>query len=444
MNNRIRGLLTKKLSHAAVVASIGRSARAVIMEFVRQHGRAVLGALAVGTLCMGTAVLAAITPESVFKTAASNQVASTTLSIEKPSSVSTGKLMIATIAIHGGSAATISAVPSGWTQIGRTDNDANISLVTYWKVAGASEPSTYDWAVDGQTTAEGGITVYSGVDTSSPIDTYSGNTGLDVTATTSPITTTANSEELVTAFAVDEGKTTVAGSYFATSTGMTKKFDVSNTPFGPSLSVQEAVQVSAGATSSKSSAISGNSNPKNWVTQIIALRPPPPQVVANGGYDGGYNSSGSFSANPNGGTACFVGWGGYRAASTSLSWGGNAMTEAVRTTGFTDVPGNQIWHADIWYIKNPPSGTSTVSYTNSGGYDSNKDAAEFGWLCTTGEASSPIGAVDNSSNNNNVTTHFDLSITTTQPNSLILGTMFNNEIISNMTATGTLASYLCT
>src|SRR5215470_15599948 len=139
-----------------------------LIEFVRPYRRTIVNLLGIASLCMATAAFAAIVPESVFKTAASNQVASTTLSIEKPSSVSTDKLMLATIAIHGGSSATISAAPSGWTQIARTDNDANISLVTYWKLAGGSEPSTYDWAVDGQTTEEGGITVYSGVDTSSP------------------------------------------------------------------------------------------------------------------------------------------------------------------------------------------------------------------------------------------------------------------------------------
>src|SRR5713226_8159721 len=62
-----------------------------------------------------------------FKTASSVQVTTTSLTISKPT-VSTGDLMLATIAIHGGSSAIISTVPTGWTQIAKTDNDANITL----------------------------------------------------------------------------------------------------------------------------------------------------------------------------------------------------------------------------------------------------------------------------------------------------------------------------
>jgi len=56
-----------------------------------------------------------------------------------------------------GSAAGITTTPSGWTQIARTDNDVNVSLVTHWKIAGASEPSNYSWTVNTQTRAVGGI-----------------------------------------------------------------------------------------------------------------------------------------------------------------------------------------------------------------------------------------------------------------------------------------------
>src|SRR6266404_3872132 len=191
-------------------------------------------AAACATLCVSAVAFAAIS-SGAFTTASSVQVTTTTLTINKPT-VSTGDLMLATIAIHGGSAANINTVPTGWTQIARTDNDASITLVSYWKVAGGSEPSSYEWIVDGQTTAKGGITKYSGVDGTTPVDASAGNAGLGLTATTSAITTTAANDEVIAVFAVDEGKTNTAGAYFSTSTGMTKKFDVSNTPYGPSLS----------------------------------------------------------------------------------------------------------------------------------------------------------------------------------------------------------------
>jgi len=243
-----------------------------LMSFIRSHRRLVSIIIGSGVLCAGTLAFAAIS-SGAFTTKSSVQVTTTTLTLDKPSTA-TSDVMLATIAIHGGSSANISTVPTGWTLIARTDNDAALSVVTYWKKDSGSEPSSYEWIVDGQTTAEGGITAYSGVSGTVPVDASAGNTGLGLTATTSAITTTAANDEVVAVYAVDEGKTTTAGSYFSTSTGMTQMFDVSNTPFGPSLSVQEATQATAGTVASKSSSIGGNNKAKNWATQVIALRPP--------------------------------------------------------------------------------------------------------------------------------------------------------------------------
>ena len=376
-------------------------------------------------LCLTAVATAAITYQS-SQTAASTQVTYTTVDVSKPTSVASGDLMIASVAVHGGDMAVVSSVPTGWTLIGSTTNDGSLLLLSYWKIAGGSEPSSYEWQINGQTTAEGGITRYTGTHTSDPIDAASGNTGLGTTATTSAITTTAASDTIVTLFAVDEGKTTTSGSYFGTPTGMTERYDVSNTPFGPSIALDDVVQTTAGSVASKSSAIGGNNKAKNWASEVIALRPPTVTVVATGSQDVGYNSSGSFSADSGGGTACFVGFGGHNGVTvTSLTWGGSAMTQVARND--TVYSG---WHADLWYIKNPPSGSQTLSYSYSG-----IDNALFGWVCTTGEAASPIGTIDNTSGGRNGTTT-SMSITTTAPNSLIIGTSFNNNNSGTMSAVG--------
>jgi hypothetical protein len=65
------------------------------------------------------------------------------------------------------------------------------------EIAGSSEPSHYTWSIDSQTRAEGGITRYSGVDTSNPVDASAGNFGRGTTATTSAVTTGSNSEEVI-------------------------------------------------------------------------------------------------------------------------------------------------------------------------------------------------------------------------------------------------------
>src|SRR5216683_2221439 len=143
----------------------------------------------------------------------STDVTITQLTLGTPT-VAAGDFMIANISINGGSAATTTA-PAGWTQILRTDNDTNVSLISYSKIAGASEPTSYTWAVDHQTTMEGAITPYSGIDATNPIDTSAGNTGFGTSATTTSVTTTAANEEVVSLFAADIGKSNNAGTYFS-------------------------------------------------------------------------------------------------------------------------------------------------------------------------------------------------------------------------------------
>ena len=209
----------------------------------------------------------------------SSDVAVTKLTLGRPA-VAGGTFMLANISVNGGSAATITA-PAGWTQVLRTDKDTNISLISYWKVAGTSEPSSYTWFVDNQTTAEGGITPYTGVDISNPIDASAGNTGYGTLATTTSVTTNLVNDQVVALLATDLGKSNSANAYFTTPIGMTEKYDVTNTPFGPSTAQDEMLQAAIGSTGSKSSTISGN-KPTNWVTQTIALRMQTVTNLSNG------------------------------------------------------------------------------------------------------------------------------------------------------------------
>jgi hypothetical protein len=267
-----------------------------------------------------------------FSTHSSADITVTQVTIDKPSSVVQGDLLLANIAINGGSPATVTGVPSGWTQILRTDNDTNISIVSYYKIAGASEPANYTWNISPQTRAEGGITRYSGVDTSNPIDSAAGNFGLSQVATTSSITTSAANEEIVALFATDVGKNTDAGSYFSTPTGMTEKYDVSNITLGPSTASDDVIQVSLGNSGSKSSTISGNKD-RNWASQVIALKNAGPAastvavlVVAGGG---GGEAHTTFAGGAGGG-----GGGGYQYDATHfIATGSYSVTSGAPGVG---------------------------------------------------------------------------------------------------------------
>jgi hypothetical protein len=88
--------------------------------------------LAVSVLLIASVTLADIAFGS-FSSANSNDVTVTQVTVAKPSSVATGDLLLANIAINGGSQATTTA-PSGWTQILRTDNDTAVSIPTHNKL----------------------------------------------------------------------------------------------------------------------------------------------------------------------------------------------------------------------------------------------------------------------------------------------------------------------
>ncbi len=286
-------------------------------------------------LCISAVAFATIISGD-YETAHSTQVTTTQIAIAKPTVV-VGDLMLASIAVHGGSAAVISTVPSGWAQIERTNNDVNIALVSYWKIAGASEPSTYTWVIDGQTTAEGGITAYGGVIGAAPIDVAAGNIGLGTTATTSEITITAANEQIVAIFAVDEGKSNHAGTYFTTSSGMTEKFDTANTPYGPAMAQDEVIQATAGVVGSKSSAISGGNKAKYWAAQQIAFRPAPPTLT--------------FSASPT-----TVHEGSLSDATSTLTWDSTYADSCTASNGWSGT--KSVDGAEVV----TPTGTTSITY----------------------------------------------------------------------------------
>ncbi len=256
--------------------------------------------VAVGIVSIASIALADINFEG-FKTGVSSNVTITEITIAKPDSVVEGDLLLAGIAVDGGSPAAITP-PSGWSLIARTDNDTNVGIASYQKMANASEPTSYTWTITPQSRAVGGITRYSGVDSINPVDVSGGNSGRGTTATTSSITTTVANAKVVALFAIDYGIHT--NGYFTPPTGMAERYDTAKTPFGPSIASDDVTQVATGSSGIKSSAINLN-QPKNWVSQLIALRPSSTSTADdfNSYSDGDLNGG-------NGGTGWATSWSG--------------------------------------------------------------------------------------------------------------------------------------
>jgi hypothetical protein len=357
------------------------------------RNRLIPSAIAAGILVFAAVAVASITSGD-FKYAASSQVPTTNVTVTKPSS-SARDVMIATIAIHGGSSAVVGTVPSGWHLIASTTNDASLTLLSYWKTDSGSEPSSYQWTIDNQTYGEGAITAYSGVDNSHPIDVSDapGNPGLSTTATTSPITTTAANDTVISVFAVDEGKTGNAGSYFSTPTGMTLKYDVSNTPFGPSIAQFEKLQSTAGTFTSASSSISGGNKPKNWATQVIALKMIPPVTAPIAYWKFDESSGDAADATGNGNTMFNFGSTTFTSAliNNGADLGSNNSTKAFAnpsSLGFATGPFSAVVWAKMYATQgysgnimlysacDNPIGTCMSIHINAGTWDGNSGTVQ--------------------------------------------------------------------
>ncbi len=256
----------------------------------------IFASLLIGSLAGADIVAGVPIPNS------STDVTVTRLTLEKPVGTIAGTLLLASIAVNGGTSAVITP-PVNWQEVNRMDNDVNVALITYKKIAGAIEPVDYRWEVANQATMQGGITPYNGIDPNNPIATSTGKIGNGTTATTGNLPVPNASSTIVTVFAVPAGKIGTVGNYFSIPIGEAEKMDSSNTPFGPSIASFDSIQATAGTTGVSSSTITTSKN-LNWASQIIVLNMKPEGPADNfessaigalNGQDGGTGWTSSWS-----------------------------------------------------------------------------------------------------------------------------------------------------
>jgi hypothetical protein len=200
----------------------------------------------------------------------------TTLVVNKPGGTASGDFLVAAFSVSGGTSATVSAVPAGWTLIRRTDNGTNVSVLTYRKFAAGGEPATYTWTFGSSRRASGSILRYTGVDTASPVGASSGQTGSGTTVTAPAITPTVNNSALVGVFGTNTNATfTIAGG-----TGLTERSDMTNSnAAGPA--TMAATGGPAGSTSTGTKAATATAS-ATWAAQLVALSPVPGPVDVYG------------------------------------------------------------------------------------------------------------------------------------------------------------------
>lgn len=115
----------------------------------------------------------AITPGTVA-TAHTNGSSVNSITIDKPSGVVSGDLMIAQVTRSNTN--TITGVPSGWTLLRVDGSGAEPHQYLYYKIAGASEPSSYTWTYSATSTdgIGGGIIKITGYDMQSVVNNNNG------------------------------------------------------------------------------------------------------------------------------------------------------------------------------------------------------------------------------------------------------------------------------
>ena len=212
-----------------------------------------------GVLFSATQASAAI----AFRAAASAGTTTTTLTINMPTGTVQDDVMVAAFGFRTNQPGLSSDIgitpPAGWSLVRRLDNPdtgdgTDNGLVVYLKVAGASEPASYQWsftcsascATYGFQAAAGGILTFSGVDTATPID--GGGTVENGVNTISGAQTTPS----VT--------TTVANTMLVASHTFASAYTWLPTPGGPLGAMNEAVDVLAGSQSTEI----------NWLLQPAA------------------------------------------------------------------------------------------------------------------------------------------------------------------------------
>ena len=109
----------------------------------------------------------------------------TSLAINKPAGTAAGDLLIAAVATDGDTAASLNP-PAGWNVVNVATQGGQVTFGVWWKLATASESSSYTFTWSGSEHAYGWVMRFTGHDPVSPIDVTS-NAGGSASAPASPV-----------------------------------------------------------------------------------------------------------------------------------------------------------------------------------------------------------------------------------------------------------------
>lgn len=196
----------------------------------------------------------------------SNTVSTTSgnVSLAKPAGAAQGHLAIAVLGYW--TAAGPVTPPTGWTLLDSGANGGNGAAV-YYKVLGASEPASWTWTFGGTLDQQAGaVAVYSGVNTTQPVQAWSENTASSSSnLTAASVTITAAPAQVV--FLAGSNASTAASSTVSPPSGWTERAEVHNANYGGAY-IADAPAAATGATGS---ILAPASAAAAWVVYAVVL-----------------------------------------------------------------------------------------------------------------------------------------------------------------------------
>jgi hypothetical protein len=186
------------------------------------------------------------------------------LTITTPAGVQTGDVMLAAITVR--SAAKIT-VPAGWTPVRATVTGSDVRQATYVSVAGATIPASAKFTLSAKSVVAGVIAAYSGVNTTTPVDTSGAKKNTSSTAITAPsVTSTVAGSMLVGVFG------TAINATMTPATGMVEQADI-KTGSGPKKVAVELADETLSAAGATGTRVATASVAAVNIGTVVVLRP---------------------------------------------------------------------------------------------------------------------------------------------------------------------------
>ncbi len=212
-------------------------------------------------------------PPPVFEEFTETQVGSNAfaITIGKPAGTVAGDLLIAAVVTDDNNSSSLAA-PAGWNLVHVADSSGQVTFGVWWKLAGASEGSSYTftWSQKGKKTY-GWIMRFTGHDPVTPINTTANTSGSSAAPPSPSVTTTVNNTLILRLGGFDNGNITVGDPGLSGHTAINMNY--SNTGAKPASGGSGYVlQPAAGISGSSSFALTGNDD---YVTVTLAIAPAP-------------------------------------------------------------------------------------------------------------------------------------------------------------------------